>query len=63
MKVTFLGTGTSTGVPQLGCKCEVCSSTDSRDKRLRTSALIEVNGKNIIIDCGPDFYVQMLRNN
>lgn len=63
MKVTFLGTGTSTGVPQLGCKCEVCSSTDSRDKRLRTSALVEVNGKNIIIDCGPDFYVQMLRNN
>ncbi|MGN1172737.1 MAG: MBL fold metallo-hydrolase [Muribaculaceae bacterium] len=62
MKLTFLGTGTSTGVPQLGCRCKTCTSTDMRDKRLRASVLIEVNGKNIIIDCGPDFYVQMRRN-
>ena len=63
MKLTFLGTGTSTGVPQLGCRCKVCTSLDPRDKRLRTSALIEIDDKNIIIDCGPDFYVQMLRHN
>lgn len=61
MKLTFLGTGTSTGVPQLMCGCEVCRSTDPRDKRLRCSALIETQGKNILIDCGPDFREQMLR--
>lgn len=61
MKLTFLGTGTSTGVPQLMCDCEVCRSTDPRDSRMRCSALIETEGKNILIDCGPDFREQMLR--
>lgn len=61
-KLTFLGTGTSSGVPQLGCKCEVCCSADVRDKRLRTSALYEAeDGTHILIDCGPDFRMQMLR--
>jgi phosphoribosyl 1,2-cyclic phosphate phosphodiesterase len=63
MKITFLGTGTSTGVPYIGCDCEVCSSTDLRDKRLRTSVHIEVNGKSIVIDSSPDFRQQMLRAN
>lgn len=59
--LTFLGTGTSTGVPQMGCNCAVCTSTDYRDKRLRTSALIETDtGRRILIDCGPDFRQQML---
>ncbi|MCF0159598.1 MAG: MBL fold metallo-hydrolase, partial [Bacteroidaceae bacterium] len=61
MKVTLLGTGTSCGVPQIGCGCEVCTSADVRDKRLRCSALIEEDGKRILIDCGPDFRQQMLR--
>ena len=61
MKIRFLGTGTSTGNPELLCKCEVCSSTDRRDWRLRASALIEVQGRNILIDCGPDFRMQMLK--
>lgn len=61
MKLTFLGTGTSTGVPQIGCKCQVCQSADFRDKRLRTSALLEIDGLNILIDCGPDFRTQILR--
>ena len=62
MKITFLGTGTSTGVPQLGCDCEVCRSLDPRDTRLRTSAMIEVNDHlRVLIDCGPDFRYQMLR--
>lgn len=60
MKVQFLGTGTSTGVPQIGCKCEVCTSNDFRDKRLRTSVRIEVDGKVILIDCSPDFRQQMM---
>ncbi len=60
MQITFLGTGTSTGVPQIGCPCEVCTSTDPRDKRLRASAMVEVNGKNILIDCSPDFRQQLL---
>lgn len=61
MKLTFLGTGTSTGVPEVGCKCEVCTSTDPRDNRLRTSALMEHDGMTILIDCGPDFRIQALR--
>ncbi|MCM1311381.1 MAG: MBL fold metallo-hydrolase [Bacteroides sp.] len=60
MKITILGSGTSTGVPQVGCGCEVCTSTDPHDKRLRCSALIETKGKRILIDCGPDFRQQML---
>ncbi|HEY8402497.1 MAG TPA: MBL fold metallo-hydrolase [Cytophagaceae bacterium] len=61
MKVTFLGTGTSQGVPSIGCDCEVCSSLDFRDKRLRTSIHIEANGNSFVIDAGPDFRQQMLR--
>lgn len=61
MKITFLGTGTSQGVPVIGCDCEVCQSTDKKDKRLRTSAMIEWKGKTIIIDAGPDFRQQLLR--
>lgn len=62
MKLTFLGTGTSIGVPMIGCRCEVCMSKDARDKRLRTSALLETSsGANILLDCGPDFRYQMLR--
>jgi Metal-dependent hydrolases of the beta-lactamase superfamily I len=61
MELHFLGTGTSTGVPEIGCSCRVCKSTDPKDKRLRTSALVTTQGKNILIDCGPDFRAQMLR--
>ena len=61
MKLTLLGTGTSQGVPVIGCRCEVCRSTDSRDKRLRTSAMVEVEDCRIVIDAGPDFRQQMLR--
>lgn len=61
MKITLLGTGTSCGVPQIGCTCAVCTSSDPHDRRLRCSALVEVDGKRILIDCGPDFREQMLR--
>lgn len=61
MKITFLGTGTSQGVPVIACECAVCSSSDHHDKRLRVSVLLEVNGKNLVIDAGPDFRYQMLR--
>lgn len=61
LKVTFLGTGTSIGVPVITCDCPVCVSTDQRNKRMRTSAMIEVNGLTFVIDCGPDFRQQMLR--
>lgn len=60
-RLFFLGTGTSTGVPQMGCTCAVCTSQDPRDNRLRTSALYETEeGKRILLDCGPDFRQQML---
>ena len=61
MKLTFLGTGTSTGVPEIGCTCPVCTSSDQRDRRLRVSALVETAQARILIDCGPDFREQMLR--
>lgn len=60
MKITFLGTGTSQGVPVIACDCEACTSSDSKDKRLRTSVLIETEGLTIVIDTGPDFRQQML---
>jgi phosphoribosyl 1,2-cyclic phosphate phosphodiesterase len=63
MKITLLGTATSQGVPVIGCECETCLSTDSRDKRLRTAAMVEVNDRTIVIDIGPDFRQQMLRAN
>lgn len=62
MRITFLGTGTSQGVPMIGCRCEVCSSKDPRDKRLRSSILITEKDTNIVIDSGPDFRYQMLRS-
>jgi len=61
VKLTFLGTGTSQGVPVIACPCPVCQSDQEHDKRLRASAFIEVNGVNILIDAGPDFRQQMLR--
>ena len=61
MKLTFLGTGTSQGVPVIACDCDVCSSPDLRDKRLRSSVMITINNLNYLIDCGPDFRQQMLR--
>lgn len=60
MKLRFLGTGTSTGNPEIGCRCEVCTSSDKRDWRFRASVLIEIEGKRILIDCGPDFRMQIL---
>lgn len=63
MKITILGTGTSQGIPVIGSDHPVCLSTDSRDKRLRVSAMIEVDDKRMVIDCGPDFRQQMLRHN
>lgn len=61
MTITFLGTGTSQGVPVIACNCEVCTSPDPRDKRLRSSIMIEADNKVIVIDSGPDFRYQMLR--
>ena len=61
MKITFLGTGTSQGVPVISCGCRVCSSADFKDKRLRTSVLVQTSDKTFTIDSGPDFRYQMLR--
>lgn len=61
MNLTFLGTGTSQGQPMIGCQCEVCTSTNPHDNRLRCSALIETDTTRLLIDCGPDFRQQMLR--
>ncbi|HEX7414921.1 MAG TPA: MBL fold metallo-hydrolase [Bacteroidia bacterium] len=61
VKLTFLGTGTSQGVPLIGCDCKVCQSMNQKDKRLRTSVLIEHNNNSFVIDTGPDFRQQMLR--
>jgi phosphoribosyl 1,2-cyclic phosphate phosphodiesterase len=63
MKLTFLGTGTSQGVPIIACDCLTCTSEDPRDKRLRTSALLEWDGQRVLFDIGPDFRAQMLREN
>ena len=60
MKITFLGTGTSQGVPVIACTCQVCRSDDPADNRLRSSILVAKDGKRIVIDCGPDFRQQML---
>ena len=60
MRMTFLGTGTSGGVPSVGCKCEVCTSSDPRDNRLRCSALLETETTRVLVDCGPDFRQQIL---
>jgi len=63
MKLTFLGTGTSSGVPMIGCDCPVCRSLDYRDKRLRTAVHVQVQGRSLVVDTGPDFRQQMLRDN
>lgn len=61
MKLTFLGTGSSMGIPVIGCNCDVCLSDNKKDKRLRCSALIETERNSLVIDAGPDFREQMLR--
>ncbi len=61
MKITFLGTGTSQGIPVIACTCDVCTSLDFRDQRLRTSIHIDIEGQSFVIDTGPDFRQQMLR--
>ena len=61
LTITFLGTGTSSGVPMIGCHCEVCASADKRDHRLRSSILVQSNTTNIVVDTTPDFRYQMLR--
>jgi phosphoribosyl 1,2-cyclic phosphate phosphodiesterase len=63
LKITFLGTGTSSGVPMIACGCEVCVSSNPKDNRLRSSILIERDEKSVIVDTGPDFRYQMLRAN
>ena len=61
MRLTFLGTGTSTGIPLLGCDCEVCRSSDPRDCRTRPSLLVEFDGHAVVIDTSPEFRIQALR--
>ncbi len=63
MKITITGSGTSTGVPEVGCTCPVCTSKDPHDRRLRCSGVVDVDGVRILIDCGPDFREQMIRLN
>jgi phosphoribosyl 1,2-cyclic phosphate phosphodiesterase len=63
IKVTFLGTATSIGVPVIACDCPVCTSDDKKDKRFRASIHIQVNDKSLVVDCGPDFRIQMIREN
>ena len=63
MKITLLGTGTSQGVPVIACDCNVCKSNNSKDKRLRSSVMIDVDSKTFVIDTGPDFRQQMLSEN
>lgn len=63
LKITFLGTGTSSGVPMIGCDCVVCRSTDPHDKRLRSSVLVQSATTTLVVDTGPDFRYQMLRTN
>jgi phosphoribosyl 1,2-cyclic phosphate phosphodiesterase len=63
LKITFLGTGTSQGIPIIACNCEVCQSDDPKDKRLRSSVLIETGEQKLVIDTGPDFRQQILRVN
>lgn len=61
MTITFLGTGTSTGIPEIGCNCEVCTSKDPKDSRLRTSILVEDTTTRLLFDCGPDFRQQIMK--
>jgi len=61
LEITFLGTGTSQGIPVIGCSCDVCTSADTRDKRLRTSLMVNTGDIRLVIDSGPDFRFQMLR--
>ena len=61
LKITFLGTGTSSGVPMIACECEVCTSTDKKDNRLRSSILVQSPTTTLVVDTGPDFRYQMLR--
>jgi phosphoribosyl 1,2-cyclic phosphate phosphodiesterase len=63
LKITFLGTGTSTGIPMIACDCAVCTSADKKDKRLRSSIMVESEKTRIVIDTTPDFRYQMLREN
>ncbi len=63
MVFTFLGTGTSQGVPMIGCPCKVCTSEDQHDKRLRSALMVETDTARVVIDSGPDFRQQMLREN
>ena len=63
ISITFLGTGTSSGVPMIGCSCPVCTSPDKKDKRLRSSILVQSKTTSVVVDSGPDFRCQMLRTN
>ena len=63
LNITFLGTGTSSGVPMIACHCEVCSSSDTKDKRLRSSIMVQSKTTTIVVDTTPDFRYQMLREN